>query len=267
MTLVDTIAAIVRHELAAVRVTELGVVAAVYPHSDGQDDENYGVDVTLKNSGLPLKRVPVATGHIGSVAIPHVGDLVVVAFDHGDVNSPLVMARAYDDVHRPPLSTSDEMVLRLPLAADDDASVLYALRNHQDQDPKRELVFEMPPKITVRIVDGVVTATAGKTELVLDQSGSSGGTVTVRSGSSTVVLDQDGDVTLESAGDVTLKASGDLTLQAGGAVSIKAGSDLTAQAGSSATVKGGLTASLEGSAGATVQGASISIKGMTSFSP
>lgn len=266
MTLVDTIAAIVRHELAAVRVTELGIVQAVYPHSDGQDDENYGVDVTLKNSGLALRRVPVATGHVGSVAIPNVGDLVVVAFDHGDVNSPLIMARVYDDVDRPPLSTSDEMVMRLPLAADGDASVLYALRNHQDQSPKREMVFEMPPKITVRIVDGVVTATAGKTELVLDQSGGSGGTVTMKSGSSTIVLDQDGDVTLDSAGNVTLKAAGDMALEAGGSVSIKAGMNLEAEAGVSATVKG-LMATIDGSAGATVQGAIVQIKGITMLSP
>lgn len=267
MTLVDTIAAIVRHELAAVRTTELGVVEDVHPHTDGDDDDNYGVDVVLKNSGLALKRVPVATGHVGSVAIPNVGDLVLVAFDHGDVNQPIVVGRLYDDEDRPPLSTTDELVFRLPLAADDDKSVLGAIRNHQDQSPPRELVIEMPPKITVRIVDGVVTATAGKTELVLDQQGSSGGTVTVKSGTSTVVMDQDGDVKLESAGAVSIKASTSLTLEAGTSVSIKAGSDLTASAGTSATVKGSLTASLEGSAGATVQGASISVKGMTSFSP
>ncbi|WP_019135909.1 phage baseplate assembly protein V [Cellulomonas massiliensis] len=267
MTLVDTIAAIVRHELAAVRVPELGVVTDVHPHSDADDDDNYGVDVALRSSGLALVRVPVATGHVGSVAIPNVGDLVLVGFDHGDVNAPVVLGRLYDDEDRPPLSTTDEMVMRLPLAADDDKSVLAALRNHQDQDPTRELVIELPPKITVRIVDGVVTVTAGKTEMVLDQQGSSGGKVTVRSGTSSMVLDQDGDVTVESAGSVTFKASQDLTLEAGTSVDIKAGTGLTASAGTTATLKGSLSASLEGSAGATVQGAMVTVKGMTSFSP
>lgn len=267
MTLVDTIAAIVAHELAAVRTTELGVVQDVHPHSDADDDDNYGVDVTLKNSGLALRRVPVATGHVGSVAIPNIGDLVLVGFDHGDVNAPVVLGRLYDDEDRPPLSTTDEVVFRLPLAEADDKSVLAAIRNHQGQDPPRELVIEMPPKITVRIVDGVVTVTAGKTEMVLDQSGSSGGKVTVKSGSSSMVLDQDGDVTLESARSVTFKAAQDLAIEAGTSVSIKAGTDLTASAGTSATVKGSLTATLQGSAGATVQGAQVSVKGMTSFSP
>lgn len=267
MTLVDTIAAIVRHELAAVRVTELGVVADVHPHSDASDDDNYGVDVTLKNSGLALKRVPVATGHVGTVAIPNVGDLVLVGFDHGDVNAPVVLGRLYDDRDRPPLSTTDETVFRLPLAEPDDKSVLAEIRNHQDDDPPRELVIQMPPKITVRIVDGVVTVTAGSTEMVLDQAGSSGGKVTVRSGSSSMVLDQDGDVTVESARSVTFKAAQALAIEAGTSVSIKAGTSLTASAGTTATVKGSLTATLQGSAGATVQGAQVSVKGMTFFSP
>jgi phage baseplate assembly protein gpV len=266
-TIVDTISAIVRHELAAVRTTELGVVEDVHPHSATDDDDNYGVDVTLKNSGLALRRVPVGTGHIGTVGIPNVGDLVLVAFDHGDVNSPVVIARLYDDVDRPPTSTTDEIVLRLPLAAADDDSVLAALRNHPDTDPARELVIEMPPKITVRIVDGTVTATAGQTELRLDQSGSSGGTVHVKAGRTTVTMDQDGDVTLESAGSVTLKAAADLTLEAGGAVTVKAATSLTAQAGTRAVVKGSLEAALEGGTGATVQGGFVTVKGLTSFTP
>ncbi|CAM3296182.1 phage baseplate assembly protein V [Occultella aeris] len=266
-TIVDTIAAIVRHELAAVRSTELGVVEAVYPHTSADDDDNYGVDVALKNSGLLLKRVPVGTGHVGTVGIPNVGDLVLVAFDHGDVNAPLVIARFYDDADRPPRSTTDEIVLRLPLDADDDASVLAALRNHPTDDPARELIIEMPPKITVRIVDGTVTATAGQTELRLDQSGASGGTVQVKSGATTVTLDQDGDATLTSAASVTLQASGDLTLQAGGSIALDAGTSLTARAGTTAELAGGLSATVRGGTGVTVQGVSVSINGLTSFGP
>lgn len=265
-TIVDTIAAIVRSELSAVRVSELGVVRNVYPHSDAGDDDNYGVDVTLKNSGLALKRVPVATGHIGSAAIPNVGDLVLVTFDHGDVNSPIVVGRLYDDVDRPPLSTGDEVVFRLPLADADDTSVLAAIRNHQDKSPPRELVIEMPPKITVRVVDGVVTATAGKTELKLDQSGASGGTVTVKAGRTTITMTQDGDVTLDSAGSVTVKAATDLSLEANGNVRVKAGRNATFEAGVRAVVKG-IQASLEGGAAATVQGTAVTVKGLTSFTP
>lgn len=263
---VDTITAIVRNELDALRITELGVVKAVYPHSDASDDDNYGVDVALKASGLLLKRVPVATGHVGTVAIPNVDDQVLVAFAGGDVNAPIVVTRLYDDVDRPPTSTSDEIVSRLPLAAADDKTILTALRNHADRDPARELVIEMPPKITVRIVDGVVTATAGTTELRLDQTGSSGGTVTVTAGRTTITLDQDGDATLDSAGSITLKAARDLQLQAPGDITVDAGKDVTVR-GTRATVNGSLQAELQGGAGATISGATVTVKGITSFTP
>jgi phage baseplate assembly protein gpV len=266
-TVVDTITAIVRHELASVRITELGLVDAVYPHHDSGDDENYGVDVTLRNSGLALKRVPLTTDRIGTVAIPNVGDLVLLTFDQGDINHPIVIGRLYNDADRPPLSTTDEVVFRLPLADADDKSVLAAIRNHADADPRRELVIEMPPKITVRVVDGVVTATAGKTELKLDQSGSSGGTVTVTAGRTTITMNQDGDVVLDCAASVSVKAAQDLSLEAQGNIKIKAGMDATVDAGTRAVVKGGFQASLEGGAAANVQGATISVKGMTSFSP
>lgn len=266
-TIVDTIAAIVRNELSAVRTTELGVVTAIHPHTGADDDDNYGVDVRLRNSGLELKRVPVGTGHIGSVAIPNVDDLVLIAFDHGDVNAPLVIARLYDDVDRPPLSRSDELVFRLPLAAADDKSVLAAIRNHADASPPRELVIEMPPKITVRVVDGTVTATAGKTELKLDQSGASGGTVKVTAGRTTITMNQDGDVVLDSAGSVSFKAAQDLTFEANGNVKLKAGLNASMEAGVRATVKGDLQASLQGGVGAGVQGTTVSIKGTTTFSP
>ncbi|WP_020579052.1 phage baseplate assembly protein V [Actinopolymorpha alba] len=266
-SVVDTIRAIVRYELASVRITELGLVDAIYPHHDGADDENYGVDVTLRNSGLALKRVPLTTDRIGTVAIPNVGDLVLVAFDQGDVNHPIVLGRLYNDADRPPLSTTDEVVFRLPLAEADDRSVLAAIRNHADADPRRELIVEMPPKITVRVVDGVVTATAGATELKLDQSGSSGGTVTVTAGRSTITMNQDGDVVLDSAASVGVRAAQDLTLEANGSITIRAGTNATVEAGARATVKGNLQASLEGAAAAQVQGATVTVKGMTNFTP
>jgi phage baseplate assembly protein gpV len=266
-TVVDTIAAIVRHELNAVRISEIGVVDDVYPHRAADDEDNYGVDLTLRNSGLALKRVPVITGHVGTVAIPNVGDLVLVTFDHGDVNQPIVLGRLYNSLDRPPLSTTDEVVFRLPLAAADDASILAAIRNSPDASPPRELVVEMPPKITVRIVDGEVTATAGSTQMRLDQSGSSGGTVTVTAGRTTITMTQDGDVVLDSAGSVAFKAARDLSLQANGNISVKAGMAATVEAGTRAVLKGSLSATLQGSAAAGVQGATVSIQGQTTFTP
>ena len=76
--IVNTIKAIVRQEMRHSRLAELGLVTEVQPHGDEGDSDNYSCDVTLKNSGLPLKRVPLATQRIGTVAPPNVGDLPAV---------------------------------------------------------------------------------------------------------------------------------------------------------------------------------------------
>jgi hypothetical protein len=137
-SIVNTIQEIVRREMQNLRVAELGVVEAVFPHSGDSDKDNYACDVRLKNSGLLLKRVPVMTGHIGTVAIPNVGDLALLAFDKGDVNQPIIIGRLYNERDRPPVNTTDEIIFRLPLAADDNKTIKGAIRNHQSRQNRDE---------------------------------------------------------------------------------------------------------------------------------
>jgi phage baseplate assembly protein gpV len=267
-TIVNTLQEIVRHEMRRLRVCELGLVEAVYPHSSSSgsgDDDNYGCDVRLKNSGLLLKRVPVLTGHIGSAAIPNVGDLVLLAFDKGDVNQPVLLGRLYNEKARPPLNNPDELIFRLPLAEADDKTVKAAIRNLKGNNPPREILVEMPPKITVRISDGTVRATAGKTEMKLDQPDGGGGTVTVLAGRTKITMNQDGDVSVEAAGSMSLKANGDLTLQ-GANVKIKGQTNASVEAGAQATLKGTAT-TVQGGSSTSVQGAMVSIQGQTTFTP
>ena len=248
------------------RISELGLVEAVYPHSADSDNDNYGCDVRLKNSALLLKRVPIATGHIGTAAIPNINDLVLLTFDKGDINQPIVIGRLYNDEDRPPLNNPDEVIFRLPLAEEDDKTVKAAIRNIKDNSPPREILIEMSPKITVRITDGTVLATAGKTEMKLDQPDGSGGKVTVVAGRTTITMDQDGDITVESAGAMNLKATRDLTLE-GRNVTIKGQMKTDIEAGTEATIKANMGATINGGLSATVQGTNVSIKGLTSFSP
>jgi phage baseplate assembly protein gpV len=265
-TIIGTIQEIIRQELRRVRITEIGVVEAVLPHSAEGDSDNYGCDVRLKNSGLLLKKVPIATGHIGTVAIPNIGDLVLLAFDQGDVNQPIVIGRLYNDEDRPPLNNPDEVIFRLPLHASDDEAVKAEIRNLGGNSPPRELLIEMAPKISVRITDGTVRITAGQTEMTLEQPDGSGGTVTALAGGTKITMNQDGDLTVEALGAMTLKAQRDLTLE-GMNIKIKGQMNTDIEAGMQATLKASMGATVNGGLSATVQGATVSIKGITSFSP
>lgn len=263
--IVDTIQQIIRHELRDIRITEFGLVEKVYPHSAADDKHNYGCDVKLKNSELLLKRVPVATDRIGTVAVPNIGDMVILAFDQGDINQPIIIGRLYNNQDRPPLNNPDEVIFRLPLAAADDKTIKAEIRNLQDNSPPREILLEMSPQITVRITDGVVRATAGKTEMVLDQPNSSGGKVTVNTGRSKITMNQDGDINVEAAGAMSIKAKRDLSLE-GQNVSIKGMLKTEIEAGTQATLKGNVSAAVKGGATAEVQAPMVSIKGITMFS-
>ncbi|WP_250280523.1 phage baseplate assembly protein V [Frankia sp. CiP1_Cm_nod2] len=263
--IVNTLQEIIRHELRGIRVNEVGLVEAVHPHADTADGDNYGCDVRLRG-GLLLRRVPIATTRIGSAAVPNVGDLVLLAFDRGDVNAPIVVGRLYNDVDRPPLNKPNEVIFRLPLAGADDRTVRGAVRTTDRGTPARELIFELPPKITVRVTDAAVRATAGRTELRLDQPDGGSGTVTVVAGRTRIVMNQDGDVTVEAAQAMTLRATGSLTLE-GASVAIKGTGDVTVEAGGSATLKASGTATVQAAGATTLQGALVAIKGVTSFSP
>src|SRR5262249_52398021 len=157
-----------------------------------------------------LKKVPVCTSHIGTAAIPNKGDLVLLAFDQGDINQPLIVGRLYTDTERPPVNRNDEIIFRLPLQKTDTETVKPAIRNIKG----REILIELPSKITVQIVDDKVKVVAGKNEMTLEQSGGADGVATLQSGRSTLTINQDGDITMEAAGNLTIKTTtGDVTIE------------------------------------------------------
>ena len=108
--MVEIIQRVVRQELTRRRVSLLGVVTAVFPHTAADDNNNYEVDLRLKNEDLELRKVPLAVDHVGVAAPARVGDLVLVHFVDGDLNQPLVTGRFYHADERPPLHREDEVL-------------------------------------------------------------------------------------------------------------------------------------------------------------
>jgi phage baseplate assembly protein gpV len=110
-SLLTVIRRVVDHELAGRRDTALAVVTTTFPHEAADDQHNYEVNVRLKHEDLELRHVPVVAPHIGSVAPPRVGDLVLVGFVGGDVNHPVVVGRFYAEDRLPPLHKDDELLV------------------------------------------------------------------------------------------------------------------------------------------------------------
>lgn len=113
--MVDIIRAIVRDELASLRLGDVAVVTSVFPHSDEGDEANYECSVQLRGSDLELRQVPLCTPHIGMASTPQVGDLVLVMYVGGDANRPIIVGRLYSDEMRPPVHDEGEWRLESPL--------------------------------------------------------------------------------------------------------------------------------------------------------
>jgi uncharacterized protein involved in type VI secretion and phage assembly len=210
MSVVEVIRAIVCDELRRLHLGDLGVVTSVFPHSSDGDTNNYECNVQIKNSGLELRRVPVATPVTGGAAIPSVQDLVLVTYVGGDANAPIVVGRLYNDEQRPPLNVANEIVYHLPLDADDESALHVALRSGGDHDPKRQVELKMGSKLTARLTDDDPL-------------------VVLQTDSATIQIAANGDIKIETQGKLQLTASGgvemksdaNITIEASGAMKLK----------------------------------------------
>jgi uncharacterized protein involved in type VI secretion and phage assembly len=209
MNAVEVIKKIAEDEAKKLHLLELGIVTSIYPHAGSSDKDNYECNVRLKNRDLELRRIPIATSHIGLVNVPNVGDLVILGFVSGNINAPVVMGRLYNDEDRPPLNNAGEIIYKSP---------------DSPKNGVRRLNLELPNGITLTITDDEFKAEIGQ---------------------SVVTIKTDGDVTIDSHAAVTIKAKGDLALSASN-ISIQSQQALDLKAGSTATLKASATLELKG---------------------
>ena len=236
--LYGTIQAIVKEELSSLHITELGEVTEVFSHESDADKNNYQVSVILRDSGISLPRVSVATQRIGSVALPRIGDLVIVQFIGGDIHHPVITGRVYNDVDRPPVAKPTEWH--------------FETRDSEETDIRRfSAVF--PNNNSITIVDDEATIVIGDSTLTMKNDG-------------TLELTGKKDILLKADGNISIEAGGDLILESGGNAQLKAGADLLAEGSMNGTLKAGASVKVEGGADGTLKGAMVTIAGMTSFS-
>jgi hypothetical protein len=199
LSLYELIQRIVRQELDALRTAELAVVQEQHPHEGESDLENYACTVALRDSGIVLRQVPVATPRIGSVAIPAVGDMVLVQFLGGDVNRPVIAGSLYNDEDRPPPSGDGLAVHHLPLGAGDADAVHVELRSGD----RREIVVRLGTGLSLSLRDD-------DPALELDVGG----------GKAKLSVDGDGAIKLQSQGKLSITAS-EITVEAQGQLTLK----------------------------------------------
>lgn len=189
-SIIGIIQQVAAREVEKIYTTELGIVTAVFPHASGGDKDNYQCSVRLKNrkepdgSDFELRKVPVATPHIGLANIPNVDELVLISFIGGDINAPVIIGRLYNDADQPPVNKEKELLLQ--------------------HNPEKGGSLKID-------AEGVLSLSSQqeKTTLTLED-----GTLTIATGNDLIkVTIEDGGITLETGTKpVTIKSSGEIKI-------------------------------------------------------
>ena len=196
LTLFESIQEIVREELGRMRTAELAVVQKQHPHSSSGDTDNYACTVALRDSGIVLGHVPLATGLVGGASIPAVGELVLVQFVSGDINHPVIVGRLYDDQNRPPQNDAGQAILELPLAG----GGIHV-----------ELDGNSPPKVLIKVGSSIELKIQDDDPAVVVDVGGSG----------TLKIAKDGSVSIKSNESLRLEAETDIDIEAKGQLTLK----------------------------------------------
>ncbi len=192
--------------MAAKTWCELGVVDSTFDKSDGNDA--HSVSVTLKDSGVVLPRIPLASVCSGMSALPRQGDVVPVIMPRGDLTSAVAIGQVYTEKRRPPEGGVEEAVLVWPGDSDDPDNKAVDIRISADGSARSVTVRLGGNKdATITVSDGSITLVAGGAQIAVSHSSSSDGAVEISAGQTSLTIKQDGDCTVQSAGTLTLKGA------------------------------------------------------------
>jgi phage baseplate assembly protein gpV len=202
---VQTIRSIARHEVEQRWTSTLALVKSV---QGANGTSKYSCTVELRETGIVLPEVPLATSVIGAVSLPRENDLVVVLFPGGDLHGAVVVGRLYTEEVAPPKHAEGEFVVVLP-GDETAADKRLELRVQTPGDGTRELKLTLDGSIKVELAinDESIQLKAQDTELTLTQTGSSDGKAELKSGDCKITMEQAGDVSIEATGTLKLKAS------------------------------------------------------------
>jgi phage baseplate assembly protein gpV len=224
--IVEVIRNIAQMEIKKIHTTELGIVTSVFPHASDSDKDNYECNIRLKDKGVELRKVPVATQQIGFVNILHTGDLVLVSFIGGNINSPIIVGRLYNETDRPPTSEQEEIVYKPPYTKDTSL---------------RRLNIILPEgTVNVEFHDDLISVKVGK---------------------SSITATDTGEIQIKSEGvqqKISIIADGDVSIEAQN-ISIKSRMETKIESGTGMAIKSDALANIESTGPMTLKGAIINI--------
>jgi uncharacterized protein involved in type VI secretion and phage assembly len=190
-------------------------------------------DSSAAEPGIWLR---VLTPHSGSergfFCLPEIDDEVMVAFEHGDPDRPVVLGSLYNGKDKPPTDSGAGFN-----AAENDLKLFRTKSGNE---------------IYFHDADGSEVVCITQT---------SGNTITLSADGPKISIETDGDITLKGANITLETTSGDITLKSGGAISAESSMDTEIKAGGNFSSEGGIKHESKGGASVEIKGPMVKVQG------
>lgn len=249
MSLVGAMRRIAETEARKVKAFDLGEVTSVFPHASSADTENYYCSVRLRDSDTDeLRNVPIMTSHIGLVYVPNIGDLVIIGYIGGNINSPVVIGSLYNDEQRPPVNKAGEIVYESPDSEDSSGGT-------------RRVYLKFPNGMEITITDKEAKVKHKDTSIHLTTEGNmfigtenkfafvgygDTGNLKIGGDGETKLFSEKQKVIIESkSAEVVIKAATGLTIETSGTLKLK-GTNVEIESDATTKVQGGALTEIKG---------------------
>jgi len=210
----------------------IGRIKVVFPWLAEDDVDTVVIDENDRRAHSYWARVAslMAGGQRGAYFIPDVGEEVLVAFEHGELDRPVVIGVMWNHDDKPPIQMDD--------GGQNNVRGIYTRSKHKIE------LNDSDNKAQILIVDNT-----GKNQVLIDTA------------NRRLEIAMDGDITIKATGSIEITADKDITISAKNNVAIKATNNVEAEAQNAATIKGTVSAKLESTTQAEVSGPMVDVKG------
>jgi len=209
--------------------------------TDNKDPSNLGrlkVKIPIIDDEMEFDWARMATpmggASRGALFIPEVGDEVLIAFELGDIRSPIIIGSLWNETDKPPEGKNDKNDIR-KIKTRAGHEIIF---NDSDNDGKitiktkagHQLDFEDKSKaITLKTSDG-------SQKLVMDGTK---GNIAITSGQTEVKITKTGDITLQGNNAITIKGT-QIKLESNAMLQLKANANVSIQATGILELKGSM---------------------------
>jgi len=208
------------------------IKAQFYWDREGQGNENTSCWIRVNQ--------PMAGVQWGGIALPRIGQEVIIEFEHGDPDRPVMTGRVYNGQNLPPYTLPANKTRSALKSLSSPGGGGYHELRLEDKKGSEQIFIRSEKDLDLRILNDLKSHTDN------DQHLSVGGQLAEETGKdhhSTIGANQNDDVgqnlSITTGKDLHLKISGAHVIESGNAIHIKAGSKAILQGGTSLSVKAG----------------------------